>query len=86
METEEDRRRWRAALKKMGASNVTLWLARVEINPDVEVRLIGDVPPWPNRRVVQQWLLEEEAAPTRLANRLLSILPVGLRFASATSV
>ena len=60
MEMEEDRTRWRAALKEMGASNVALRLDRIEISPDAEVPSIGDRPPWPKRGFVEKWLKRQE--------------------------
>jgi hypothetical protein len=77
METEEDRRRWRAALKEIGASNVAQRLNRIDpLHPEQPVPPIGERPPWPTRGFIEQWLREQEAAiqseETRRYRRVLT--------------
>jgi|SRR5262249_42471460 hypothetical protein len=71
METEEDRRRWRAALKNMGTSNVKRLLSHFDpLHLEQSVNVIGDRPPYPNLEFCQNWLRDDEEKIRRQNTRL----------------
>jgi hypothetical protein len=61
METEKDHRRWRAALKERGLSDVKILLNHLDpLHPEQSVPSVGDRPPWPTRAFLQNWVREQE--------------------------
>jgi hypothetical protein len=70
MASEEDEKRWRTALEAIGASNVKVLLNHIDpLHPEAEMVSVGDRPPWPRRKFVENWRREQEAANQRKETR-----------------
>jgi hypothetical protein len=68
--SEEDEKRWRAALKGIGTSNAKILLSHFDpLHPEQSVSSVGDRPPWPTLVFIQNWVREQEAATQRKETR-----------------
>jgi hypothetical protein len=62
MTTEDDERRWREAMERLGVDTVRAKLRDAGQGSAAEVRHIVDKQPSPSRGFVEDWLAEKDAA------------------------